>query len=183
MLKQNKNPQKPCLCFIQTTALSYITKVIWGHLFTTLQITRQTPQTITPQPITSWRLFKKDINMQRPQQVVHDKAQRLKFLYSMLNNATHHPPGLSCHIITQLPFHSVLCRVATRVCDAGELHKERRIQETWEREKRRCGCFQTDPKLSQTGETRRTEVQILLSCLFLALIFTSLCGTERDWTV
>lgn len=45
---------------------------------------------------------------------------------------THHPPRLGCHVIAELPFHCALGRVATHVCDAGELHEEKQIHRTEE---------------------------------------------------
>lgn len=38
-----------------------------------------------------------------------------------LSGSTHHPPGLGCHVVAQLPFHGALCSFASHGC-ASDLH-------------------------------------------------------------
>ena len=44
---------------------------------------------------------------------------------------THHPPGFGRHVIAQLPFDSVVCCLATHMCDVGELHGEPDVTIQW----------------------------------------------------
>jgi len=65
---------------VNNIVLSYFSKVIWGHLLITLQITRQTPQTITLLPIMSRLLNKRYIYEKPATGWIMLKQVSLKFL-------------------------------------------------------------------------------------------------------